>query len=126
MIHPETHLVTKDHGPRPAGKADECFYCRRKIGDEHAPECVVRERTVVVRMTIEYVTKVPEHWDTDGIDFHYNDSSWCASNALNELAAINNRGVCVCGHAKFEFVREATEDDVDLFYPAPEELPTPS
>jgi hypothetical protein len=110
MIHPETFIVTADNGPRPAGKPDECFYCQRPIGAEHEADCVMRDRTVVVRLTVEYPIRVPEHWTPEDIELHRNDSSWCIGNAVVELDSVNDQG-CICGIAKVEYVREATEDD---------------
>jgi hypothetical protein len=67
-------------------------------------------RTVIVRMTVEYPVEVPADWDSHMIEFHRNDSSWCASNALNELEELygcENFDSCMCnGSTKFEYVRE--------------------
>jgi hypothetical protein len=64
-------------------------------------------------MTLEYTIAVPEFWDSQAINFHRNDSSWCANNALKELEYVmsDERESCVCGRCEFEYVREATEDD---------------
>lgn len=121
MLHPETHLVTRDHGPRPAGKPDECFYCNQKIGEAHKADCVMRSRTVVVRVTTEYVVDVPEAWSESDIESHRGESSWCAFNGLVEISEMVARvsaddapeGVdsCRCWFTSYEYVREATEDD---------------
>ena len=95
---------------RPAGKPDECFYCGAKIGEQHKPNCVIRKKTIVSRLTIDFVDSVPENWDKDVIDFHYNDSSWCASNILNRLEERSNFR-CLCDVASFEYLRDATEED---------------
>jgi hypothetical protein len=112
VIHPETHTVTAENGPRPAGKPDECFYCKKKIGELHKLDCVVRQKTVVVRATIEYTIVVPEHWDKDSIEFHRNTGSWCSSNAIGELYRIGVvEDSCMCSQISFEYVREATAGD---------------
>ena len=98
------------YGVRPAGKPDECFYCGAKVGEQHKPNCVIRKKTIVTRMTIDFVDSVPENWDKDVIDFHYNDSSWCASNILNRLEERSNFH-CLCDVASFEYLRDATEED---------------
>jgi hypothetical protein len=94
-----------------------CCWCRSKLGEEHEVECVRRKATVVVRMLIEYVIEVPESWDDDQIEFHRNDSSWCAGNAASELEKLfeymEKRGDCPCMRVKYDYVREATEDDED-------------
>ena len=81
-----------------------------KVGEQHKPNCVIRKKTIVTRITIDFVDSVPENWDKDVIDFHYNDSSWCASNILNMLEERNNFR-CLCDVASFEYLRDATEED---------------
>lgn len=115
MTHPETHIVTADNGPRPAGRPDQCFYCKSSIGTEHMPDCVCRLRTVVVEAIITYTIDVPEQWSAHDIEYQRNDGSWCANGMLGELEKIcsddpeNPR--CLCEVAKFKYVREATADD---------------
>lgn len=105
-------LVTVENGPRPAGKPDECFYCQRKLGEEHLSRCVLRSRTVVVRVTIEMVRQVPDDWTAEDIEFHINDSSWCADNIVDDLTRFTERGEgCLCRHLSAEYVREATAED---------------
>lgn len=84
----EPPLVTPECGPRPAGPPDECFYCRRTLGQPHAADCVLWTKRVKVRAIIEYERDVPHAWDRDLILFHLNESSWCKTNILNELQAI--------------------------------------
>lgn len=101
----------EEHGIRPAGHPNHCFYCQEPKGGEHDVECVIRERTVVIRMVVEYVIDVPEHWTPKDIEFHRNDGSWCADNALEELAELRGEDGCICSLARFEYVREATGED---------------
>ena len=108
-------MVRKDwtvgeYSVRPAGKTDECYYCGAKVGEQHKSNCVIREKTIVTRLTIDFVDDVPENWDKEVIDFHYNNSSWCASNILNRLEERNNFR-CLCDVASFEYLRDATEED---------------
>lgn len=110
MIQPGTHVVRSDHGPRPAGPPDRCFYCDARLGELHADECALRTRTVVVRATVEYVIEVPEFWDEHTVEFSRNDSSWCASNIFHELEALE-AGQCLCPFVSFAFVREASGDE---------------
>ena len=100
-----------DYAIRPMGKPDTCFYCGAKIGEEHNQGCVIRERTIKVRMTLEFVVDVPEHWNEDTINFRYNESSWCASNILNKLQYRDENFRCLCDCATFEYIGEATEED---------------
>jgi hypothetical protein len=110
MIHSETHIVTED-SVRKAGKQDECFYCNNKLGDLHKLDCVCRDKTVVVRATIEYVVKVPEFWDDYNIECHRNESSWCSDNIIGELEELEEKHGCLCNFVNFEYVREATKED---------------
>ena len=98
-------LDNKDTGERPAGKKGECFYCKCKIGSPHTHDCAIPKRTVVMKATISYVTEVPLGWNQEQIEFHRNESSWCSFNFIEELPD------CFCGNSKFEFIREATEED---------------
>lgn len=104
-----TFIVTPE-AARPAGLPDRCFYCDRPVGDTHDEgECVLVKRKVRIRMTVEYDINVPAHWDKGRIEFHRNDGTWCADNALDELAAEASREGCLCPHTRFEYVREVCE-----------------
>lgn len=109
-----SNMVTADHGPRPAGPPDECFYCSNKIGSAHKPDCVMRERTVVVKFQGEAVIRIPDHWDENMVNFRYNGSSHCTNNLihwLEEWAEDPTRRDCLCGKLSVMFAREATEKD---------------
>lgn len=99
-----------------SAESSDCRYCRAKIGAEHATDCVLRKRTVVVRATLEYVVVVPECWSARDVEFHRNESSWCANNIAAELKKLfehaEHDGVpCGCHRTQFEYVREAEEND---------------
>jgi hypothetical protein len=111
MNHPETHRVTPENGPRPAGQPDECFYCHEAVGDDHKPTCVLRDRTVVMRYVFEVVIVVPEHWTKEDIEFHRNESTWCADNAVHVDLQRLAEGHCLCPNHTAEYVREATTED---------------
>ena len=100
---------------RSGGAPDECFHCRRKMGQEHATDCVIRERTVVVKTTVEHVILAPESWTAEMIDFHRNDSHLCADNYGDELAQVfaysRSVRVCMCNRVVSEYVREAEAED---------------
>lgn len=103
----------EEHGVRPAGKPDECFYCQAAKGTQHRKGCVIRSRTVVVRTIVEHTIDVPEDWDRSIIEF--TDGSSCSNNhiqKLNELVdRLNVADRCTCGMLSVEYVRDATEDD---------------
>lgn len=114
---------------RPAGKPDECFYCNQKMGWQHKPGCVILQKSVVIRVTLQVVVDVPRDWKKDNIESKYNDSSWCASSFVGDLERWRERvdaigeenakaqglygslGQCLCPVFEADFVRDATEDD---------------
>lgn len=110
-----TNWTVGEHGVRPAGKPDECFYCHAKVGEQHKEDCVIRSRTVNVDFTIHMVMDVPEFWDEAQINYHYNDGSWCASNLLNRLAIREHSDRCLCNIANAKYVGEATEEDEERY-----------
>jgi len=55
-------VVPGDHGIRPAGKPDECFYCSQRIGVPHKPDCVMVTKRVRVRYSFDIEIDVPHHW----------------------------------------------------------------
>lgn len=77
--------VTSDHGPRPAGRSDECFYCHAPVGTLHDETCVLYQRTVSVEVKVRYNITVPAEWDERMVLFHRNEGTWCASNVIDEL-----------------------------------------
>lgn len=116
MTHPETHLVTLENGPRPAGRSDRCFYCDVAVNYPHAKDCVCRKRTVLIEARVQYVVDVPEDWPVEQIESHRNESSWCAS---NDVALIQGRidppEGCPCFNLEFAFIREASAvDDIQF------------
>lgn len=105
----------KDDGSRPAGKPGVCFYCRRAgtlKAEDHAPDCVVPQRTVVLDVTIRYVTAVPRSWEPAQILFQRNDGSYCMDNELDVIRrSVEDDHQCLCGRSAVLFIREATEQD---------------
>ena len=97
-------LVTIESGPRPAGKPDECFYCNVKLGGNHDDECPLVTKIVKIRATVEFDYECPRHWNTNQINFHFQESSWCASNLpdlLNDHMKLNDIE-CLCDESTFE------------------------
>lgn len=102
-----------DHGIRPNGDPNKCFYCSAERGAQHRMGCVIRDRTVVVRTIVEHVITVPEDWTKDNIEF--TEGSSCSDNHLERLGEMTERldtaGKCTCGMLTIEYVREATKED---------------
>ena len=118
MLIKSTVKVTPEHGPRPAGKPDQCFYCRAPMGSDHALDCVLRVKTVVIRATFEMVIAVPDEWDEETINFCRNEGSWCVDNLVDHMADFIERsregdGGCFCGSTKIQYLRDATRPDMD-------------
>jgi hypothetical protein len=91
------------------GRHTKCGWCASVIGEEHKPECVRRKRSVVVRIEVEMVTTIPEHWDVETLEFIYNGNKFCASNFIDWL---KEREACICGG--LSYVREADDRDEKL------------
>ena len=93
-------VLLDDDGIRPAGKPDECLYCKQKVGEEHKYDCVILQRKVKVSYSYEIEIEVPWSWTEDEIAFHRNESSWCCDNSLDELeelrTKLNAENSCLC------------------------------
>lgn len=100
---------------RPARQDGTCFYCRVPLGGEHNKGCVIRTKTIVQDFTIRLVRRVPEDWDEHMADFHANDSSWCASNIVQDIQSIDTDARCLCDRTTGKFVREATKEDEERY-----------
>ena len=96
-----------DKAQRPANVNGACFFCNQTIGEEHKADCVLIKKKVKVRLTIEYEIEVPAFWDKGDIEFHRNESSWCANNVLDELKEYKGKsGSCLCNFSIFEYLDE--------------------
>ena len=126
-------VLVDDDGIRPAGLPDQCFYCQQKVGEPHGAKCVM----VVARIQYRVYAKIdgmekqvgffarddPYFWDWTHCEFHKNDSSWCADNALDSIVWSNDAfsqkakqvleglpgSQCSCNALRFEF--HATVDE---------------
>lgn len=104
MSSPPNETLVLVGDTRPAGPSDRCYYCDQALGQPHLRECVIPQRRVIVRMVVEYEISVPRAWTQDQIEFHRNESSWCATNAFSELKDIPG---CLCEQTSFTYVGEA-------------------
>ena len=104
--------VTKDdHGIRPAGAKDACFYCGSKVGEEHKTHCVVVTKRVRLKATLFYDVEVPHDWDQKSIEFKYNDGTWCTTNVTQDIQEYAEKsGDCMCFNgSKIEFIKVVDE-----------------
>ncbi len=145
----EHQPVTEEHVNKafPGAPSDACFYCREKLGAEHAHTCVHRTKTVLVEIVVKVVREVPEHWDERFINFRYNESSWCSDNDIEEIAKLYEHYMkvretalvadgalldsnidCFCGRVHVNYVQEATAEDEAEFTltPMPREPVAPA
>lgn len=105
----KTHVDEED--ARPAGKPGECFYCNRKVGEEHTWECVIPCKAVRLRATIEYEAELPRSWNRGTIEFHNREKS-CLGNVLQDIRKYDERldeefpNECQ-GHPLVEYLGEA-------------------
>lgn len=95
-------VAPNDNGIRPAGKPDECFYCRSKVGVPHKPDCVSVTKKVWVRYSFQLEIEVPHSWTEDDLEFHHNEGSWCANNSIDELTEAFRGDGQACACASFE------------------------
>ena len=97
-----------DGGIRPAGAPDACFYCGQRVGQPHGPECVCVTKRVKLRYTFEIEVDVPHAWGQHQIEFHRNEGSWCANNAISDIEAfsgfLESVGHCLCVCFRCEYV----------------------
>jgi hypothetical protein len=101
-------------------KADtHCLYCRQPATN-HAPDCTVPLRTVVVEFKTQMVITMPQVLDQAAIDFSMNGSSACMSRYVQQLLAETEQepSMCnICSRSEMTYLREATEEDhVNLAY----------
>lgn len=106
----ESWPVTKKHLSL-IGNTEKCTYCNSKENEEHDMDCVQRKRTVIIEMKINIAIEVPEHWGEEMINFHKNESSWCADNILDDLKRMRRYDGCLCSQAEFKYINEASESE---------------
>ena len=84
----------------PASPPGRCFWCNEPVGHQHGAECVRWEKTVRVQFTFNMELKVPHHWDAEGVEFRYRESSYCMNNLVGELwkfrKELKGKGECLC------------------------------
>lgn len=104
----ENTWIVKQDDVRPARPDGTCFYCGVPVGGKHKYDCVIPQKSVIVDFTIRLPVLVPVFWDKEQIDFHYNESSWCADNLLSLIESWQEQtGCCLCGVMEANYVRGA-------------------
>lgn len=87
-------VLESDPGIRPAGKSNECLYCKQKVGQTHKESCIIMVRTVVYEVLIRdegelkfvgtWAHQEPASWTEKDMLFARNEGSWCADNLLGD------------------------------------------
>jgi hypothetical protein len=139
----------RDDGIRPAGSPTKCFYCDQRVGKLHATDCVIVTKLVELRVRVSipqqrflsgrWQDRVPHFWTANDIEFHKNESSWCADNLLRpqhraqvfweagsedgwsvlEAFKAANPDGCLCNILRFEFVRVLDQTPTRKIVPDP-------
>ncbi len=106
----DVRLVVTEAAMRPASPLRQCFYCQEPVGGTHKPTCVLVLKRVKVRMTVEYETDVPFHWDKDMFYGARNVSSNCLNNDLRDMVDyFEDLPVgCACGATEVEMLEEVS------------------
>lgn len=73
-------------------------------------------KKVLIKIIAEHIIDVPADWGEEEIEFWFNGSSHCISNDLMDCAEEKHRedGTYSWLGIEYEYVREATEDDLVL------------
>ena len=56
----------------------------------------------MVKIEINLPMEFPKDWNDKDIDFHLNESSWCASNIIDELLKYEEEHGCICRICEFK------------------------
>ncbi len=97
-------ITKRDDGIRPAGGKDKCCYCLQKVGVEHADDCVIPQK--IVRVEVSFEIEIPQPTDStkEMIEFHYNEGSWCADNAIDWIQTYAKTLGCACPFFELKFL----------------------
>lgn len=108
-----SHFIVTEKAMRPASSERRCFYCHEPIGVAHKDDCVLVSKKVIVNLSVDLEVRVPAHWTPEDVECHRNESTWCKSNVLDELAELKKKHGCLCPVAEISFVKESSEPYLD-------------
>lgn len=69
-------------------------------------------KKVVIKVETSFVISVPADNTPEDTDFLFNDSCHCSSNEYRAIGQIVKDGLCVCLNSTFNYLRDATKEDV--------------
>lgn len=62
-----------------------------------------------IRMIWEFEEEFDDDFNEGTIEYHYNDSGWCADNALDALNDLSEQHGCICRDVRFECLGEVKD-----------------
>lgn len=73
------------------------------------------DKKVLLKATITLEAEVPDDWNEEMINFHFNESSWCADNLINMLnntiKKLDDKEDCLCRYTEIEYLRDGEIGD---------------
>lgn len=116
MRYPGNEVTIEDTRSKKGehGTSDKCFYCTAKVGKPHDENCIVPERPVKIRLTMDLIVPFPISWCEHAIDHMLHDDEFCMIDFMGDIERHLEAGLCLCDFTKTEYLREATiEDAID-------------
>ncbi len=122
-------VLPDDDGIRPAGRPDQCFYCRQMVGDFHKRDCVICRKDVACTVHVEgrpvlnATIDIPAAWNPQEFYSWSNLGSWCKSNLSNgylseedtrEFESWFDPDECACPDTEIKYVSEDPRPFVHL------------
>lgn len=107
-----TFTVTEE-AMRPGLPMTVCFYCKKPVGSKHKNDCVLVSKRMKMRAVVDFTMVVPASWDKGQIEFHCNESSWCANNVLDDMQKHADRFGCLCSCATITALSPVSEPFLD-------------
>ncbi len=103
--------IVGEFSVRPKGNPGECFFCKHKLGMQHAKDCAIRERSVVVRATIDVTAYVTEDMPNAMITEAFNDPEWLQGELGYLLELLIREPYRLHEVSTVQYLREATSID---------------
>ena len=97
-------VLENDDGITEDGPPDACYYCERKVGEEHARDCITIRKTVVVRYSFEIPVTVPHSDDQELVKLDRTHPPRSPSLALQVLAGAIDGDGCLCGEFQCDVI----------------------
>lgn len=89
--------IVRQEDARPAGKADECFYCRAKVGRHHANGCVIIQHRMLEATPIGVWQPIDTYQDGDFVLFWFPDGEKGVGGKETAMAFRDDDGIIRSG-----------------------------